>query len=80
MEDIWLKFHPTIVFVTHDIEEAVYLADDIYIMAARPGRFVYHKSVDLPFNRTREVKHSQKFSDIVREVEDKMIEVSSMKS
>ena len=76
LEDIWLKYHPTIIFVTHDIEEAVYLADDIYVMAARPGRFVWHKQVDLPFNRTKDVKRSQKFNDIVREVEDIMLEVS----
>jgi NitT/TauT family transport system ATP-binding protein len=79
LEDIWLKYHPTIIFITHDIQEAVYLADEIHIMAARPGRFVYKKIVDLPFNRTREVKHSAKFNEIVREVEDKMIEVSGMK-
>jgi NitT/TauT family transport system ATP-binding protein len=77
LEDVWLKFQPTIVFVTHDIEEAVYLGDDIYIMAANPGRFAHHISVDLPFNRNREVKHSAKFNDIVREVEDKMIAVAA---
>ncbi len=78
LEDVWLKFHPTIVFVTHDIQEAVYLADDIYIMAANPGRFVYQISVDLPFNRNLEVKHSAKFTDLVRDVEDKMIKVAQM--
>ncbi len=78
LEDVWLKFQPTIVFVTHDIEEAVYLGDDIYIMAANPGRFVYHISVDLPFNRNLEVKHSAHFNELVREVEDKMIEVAEM--
>lgn len=76
LEDIWLKFKPTIVFITHDIEEAVYLGDDIYFMAANPGRFVDHLVVDLPFNRNREVKHSQKFNDLVRIVEDKMIALS----
>jgi NitT/TauT family transport system ATP-binding protein len=76
LEDIWLKYHPTIIFVTHDIDEAVYLADEIYVMAARPGRFVWKKQVDLPFNRTRSIKHTEKFNEIVREVEDKMIEVS----
>ncbi|MFN4255402.1 MAG: ABC transporter ATP-binding protein [Saprospiraceae bacterium] len=75
LQEVWLKFHPTILFVTHDIEEAVYLADDIYIMAANPGRFVEHISVDLPFNRNMEVKHSPKFNDIVRKVEDKMVAV-----
>ncbi len=78
LEDIWLKYHPTIIFVTHDIEEAVYLADEIHVMAAKPGRFVWKKQVDLPFNRTREIKHTQKFNDLVREVEDKMIEVSKV--
>lgn len=78
LEDVWIKFQPTIVFVTHDIEEAVYLADDIYIMAANPGRFVYHISVDLPFNRNLEVKHSAHFNELVRKVEDRMIEVSKM--
>ncbi len=78
LEDIWLKFQPTIVFVTHDIEEAVYLADDIYIMAANPGRFVHHISVDLPFNRNLEVKHSVQFNELVRKVEDRMIEVAKM--
>ncbi|MBP6825652.1 MAG: ABC transporter ATP-binding protein [Saprospiraceae bacterium] len=78
LEDVWLKFQPTIVFVTHDIEEAVYLGDDIYIMAANPGRFVHHISVDLPFNRNLEVKHSAHFNELVREVEDKMIDVAEM--
>ncbi len=78
LEDVWLKFQPTIIFVTHDIEEAVYLGDDVYIMAANPGRFVHHTVIDLPFNRDREVKHSAHFNDLVREVEDKMIEVAEM--
>ncbi len=78
LEEVWLKFQPTIVFVTHDIEEAVYLGDDIYIMAANPGRFVHHVTVDLPFNRNLEVKHSAHFNELVRQVEDKMIEVSAM--
>ncbi|HNM26516.1 MAG TPA: ABC transporter ATP-binding protein [Saprospiraceae bacterium] len=78
LEDVWLKFQPTIVFVTHDIEEAVYLGDDIYIMAANPGRFVHHVVVDLPFNRNLEVKHSAHFNELVRQVEDKMIQVSAM--
>ena len=35
--DIWTKVKPTIILVTHDISEAVYLGDDIYIMRANPG-------------------------------------------
>jgi NitT/TauT family transport system ATP-binding protein len=78
LNDIWQKFNPTIVFVTHDIEEAVFLADEIFIMRANPGNFEFQINVDLPFNRQRELKRTQKFVDIVRDVEDKMIRVAEM--
>jgi NitT/TauT family transport system ATP-binding protein len=75
---IWHKFQPTIIFVTHDISEAVYLGDDIYIMKSPPSQIVEHIHVDLPFERDIETKRSQKFIDLVREVEDKMIGVSKV--
>lgn len=71
--NIWNKFHTTIVFVTHDINEAVYLADDIYIMKKAPSKIVEQIKVDLPLNRTIEVKKSQHFVELVRDVEDKLI-------
>jgi NitT/TauT family transport system ATP-binding protein len=79
LSDIWLKFHPTIIFVTHDIAEAVYLGDDIYIMCAPPSSIVEHIPVELPFYRGRDIKKEQKFTDIVQYVEDKMIFVSNQK-
>ncbi|MFT4664949.1 MAG: NitT/TauT family transport system ATP-binding protein [Patescibacteria group bacterium] len=78
LTSIWTKFQTTIVFITHDISEAVYLADDIYIMKSAPSRFVEHIHVDLPFNRTREIKRDPRFVELVHEVEDKMVEVSGM--
>lgn len=75
---LWLEFHPTVVFVTHDIAEAVYLGDDIYIMKSAPSRFVEHIRVDLPFHRTRDLKRDQHFIDLVHEVEDKMVTVGKM--
>jgi NitT/TauT family transport system ATP-binding protein len=42
----------TIVFVTHSLVEAVYLADEVLVMAARPGRIVERIAVDLPQPRT----------------------------
>jgi NitT/TauT family transport system ATP-binding protein len=76
--NIWMKFHPTIIFVTHDISEAVYLGDDIYIMKAAPSRFVQHIKVDLPYPRTREIKRLPHFVELVHEVEDKMIHVAEL--
>ena len=75
---IWNKLHPTIVFVTHDISEAVYLADDIYILKSAPSKFVEHIHVDLPFNRSREMKREARFVELVQEVEDKMVKVAEM--
>ena len=76
--EIWNKFHPTIVFVTHDIREAVYLGDDIYIMKAQPSRFVEHIHVDLPLQRGIEIKRAQRYTDLVFEVEDRMMQVAGM--
>ncbi|MCB0678626.1 MAG: ABC transporter ATP-binding protein [Saprospiraceae bacterium] len=78
LADLWLRFHPTVVFVTHDISEAVYLGDDIYIMKSAPSRFVEHIKVDLPFHRTRDTKRDPHFVELVREVEDRMVKVASI--
>jgi len=52
--DIWTKIPTTTVFVTHDIDEALFLADRIIVMSARPGRVI--EDTVLPFGRPR---HSQ---------------------
>jgi NitT/TauT family transport system ATP-binding protein len=74
--DLWEKFHSTIIFVTHDIGEAVYLGDDVYIMKANPGQFVEHIRVNLPLNRTREIKRDKHYTELVHHVEDMMIKVA----
>ncbi len=78
LSDIWNEFHPTIIFVTHDISEAVYLGDDIYILKSPPSDFVEHIHVDLPFHRNRETKREKRFIELVHEVEDRMVKVSEM--
>lgn len=78
LSDLWEQFHPTIIFVTHDISEAVYLGDDIYIMKSAPSKFVEHVTVDLPLHRDRETKRTDRFVELVREVEDRMVKVAAM--
>lgn len=68
--DIWRKFHTTIVFVTHDISEAVFLADEIYIMKKAPSKIVDRILVDLPVNRTQEIKKSIRFLELQQQVEE----------
>lgn len=75
--EIWNKLHPTIIFVTHDISEAVYLGDEIFIMKAPPSTIVEHIHVDLPLTRSREMKRTAKFNDLVQSVEDAMVRVSN---
>lgn len=75
--DVWEKFSSTILFITHDIQEAVYLGDDIYIMSHAPSRFVEHIHVDLPFHRTRETKRDPHFTELVHKVEDSMMRIDS---
>lgn len=71
--NIWKRIHPTIILVTHDISEAVYLGDDVYIMNTNPGRLEDYIHIDLPFERTRETKRTSHFIDLVRHIEDKMV-------
>lgn len=74
--DVWEKVHPTIVLVTHDIYEAVYLADDIYIMSTAPSNFTEHVDVKLPMHRDRTIKRDKYFVDLVYYIEDRMMQIS----
>lgn len=65
---VWQKLKPTILFVTHDIDEALFLADTIYIMSARPGRIQARLSVALKRPRTIEDTTSEDFNAMKREI------------
>src|ERR1700758_1667807 len=50
---LWADFGKTVVFVTHDIEEAIYLSDEVHVMATRPGRIIETIAVPIPRPRDR---------------------------
>ncbi len=68
--DVWDESHKTILFVTHDVEEAVFLGDTIYVMTARPGRLKAQLTVDLPVKRTYDLKTTPAFMKIKKDALD----------
>lgn len=69
--EIWTRFRRTIVFITHDIDEAIFLSDRIYIMTTRPGRVKASISVNLPRPRlSHEITTTPEFGAIKHEVLD----------
>ena len=66
--DIWQGDSKTIVFVTHDVEEAVFLSDRVYVMSGRPGRVVLRLEVDLPRPRRQEITMSEDFLALKRQL------------
>jgi NitT/TauT family transport system ATP-binding protein len=64
----WSQERRTVMFITHDVDEAVYLASRVIVMAARPGRLHRIIPVDLPYPRTEEVRLSPEFAVLRNEV------------
>jgi ABC-type nitrate/sulfonate/bicarbonate transport system ATPase subunit len=61
---IWERERKTVLFVTHDIEEAIFIASRVLVMSARPGRIKADIAVDLPYPRHYTVKTSPVFSEL----------------
>ncbi|OHV77277.1 ABC transporter ATP-binding protein [Rhizobium sp. LCM 4573] len=64
----WSKERRTVMFITHDVDEAVYLASRVVVMAARPGRLHKIVPVNLPYPRTEEMRLSPEFATLRNEV------------
>ena len=66
--ETWSKERRTVMFITHDVDEAVYLANRVIVMAARPGRLQEVIDVDLPYPRTEDIRLSPEFAEIRNKV------------
>jgi NitT/TauT family transport system ATP-binding protein len=68
LQEMWMKEPKTILFITHDLEEALFLGDRVVIMTPRPGKI--HRILDVAFERPRQklLKTSKKFVDRRREI------------
>jgi NitT/TauT family transport system ATP-binding protein len=72
--DIWEGTHKTILFVTHSIAEAVFLASRVVVMTPRPGRIATVIDIDLPYPRTFETREAARFFALVTEVRETLKE------
>ncbi|MCX7931685.1 MAG: ABC transporter ATP-binding protein [Rhodovarius sp.] len=68
MQDLWLARKPTVMLVTHDLREAVFLADRVLVMSARPGRIIAERRVDFPRPRTLETTYSPEFQQLAADL------------
>ena len=84
MHDLILHVHrlerTTIVFVTHDVEEAIYLGHRVVLMAPRPGRIDSIYEVPLPPKREQDMKLAPEFLRLKRQLLDRIRETSGMKT
>jgi len=64
--ETWNKTKKTVVFVTHDIEEAIFLSDKIVVLSSRPGRVHHIETVNLPRPRNDEMRLTDEFLEIKR--------------
>lgn len=72
------RLRATAMLVTHDIEEAVFLADRILVMSPRPGRLVDEVPVNLPRDRDPSVRTDPEFLGAARRVREKLLEMHAM--
>jgi NitT/TauT family transport system ATP-binding protein len=72
INELWEEIEGTILFVTHDIPEAVYLADKIHILSSAPGTIADEIDVDLPLHRTEDLKRSTRFRELEQDVLDRI--------
>jgi NitT/TauT family transport system ATP-binding protein len=68
LQDLWMRQKFTAILVTHDLREAAYLADTIYVMSNRPGRILDRVSVGLPRPRTQEITFASAYTDLVNKL------------
>ena len=68
IRDLHQQKNFTAVLVTHDLREAVYLADTVHVMSARPGRIIVSRDIELPRPRPIEIAYETEFSDLTQEL------------
>lgn len=77
--DIWRETKKTIIFITHNVEEAILLSSKVYVMGTNPGRIVSEVDIDLPRPRTLDMIITKKFIDFEKKLTDLIGEIDLSK-
>jgi ABC-type nitrate/sulfonate/bicarbonate transport system ATPase subunit len=80
LHTVWLRTEATVLLVTHDVSEAVFLSERVVVLSARPGRV--HEVIDVPFGRHRgpDVRRDARFLDLVDDLDDGLRAAASQRS
>ncbi|RXZ79729.1 ABC transporter ATP-binding protein [Paenibacillaceae bacterium] len=71
---IWKKISSTVVFVTHSIPEAVFLSDRVFVLSPHPGRLSATVGIPLPRPRTKEMRNSPEFYELIAQIRQRFEE------
>ncbi len=77
MQGLWLRQRFSAMLVTHDLREAVFLADRVFVMSSKPARVILERKISLPRPRTVEGSFEPAFVDLVHELRGKIFEARS---
>jgi NitT/TauT family transport system ATP-binding protein len=80
VEEIWLETRTTIVFITHSIEEAIFLSDRVIVLTKRPGRVFADYAVNLPRPRTLETMASREVFDLTNRIKADIYGMSALRT
>ena len=72
LSKLWRTNGWTCLFVTHNVQEAVFLSQRVLVMSARPGRFISEQSVPFPFPRERSLRADPGFAEVVAAVSNQL--------
>jgi NitT/TauT family transport system ATP-binding protein len=62
--EVWSEFRKTILLISHDLDEAIFLSDRIYVLSRSPGRIKAEIPIDLPRPRSPEIRLCPRYSEI----------------
>ena len=77
IRDLHARSGVTVILVTHDLREAVFLADTVFVMSARPGHIVSERTIAFPRPRDLEVTFTPEFQDVVHELRAHIVKARS---